>query len=270
MKKLLPIIAAFGIFLLAFLPTSADAVIARHANTTAVQAASAGTATITFTTTVATVIVCTMHSLDTGLPVVTGFAGGGLTWTRVGTAVVSASLNIGNGAARQSIDTFIAVAASAVTAQVFTATYSPIYNAATINCTAWTGVDTTTPLDPNASLPKTAANGTTSPTATTATGVSTTNTAPVIIGIMGTQDANTPVQGTGYTLDVGNVNGNSFSNETIGVQHQIFASAQSSVAVPFSAAVTNADWLYVVIALQSSGGGPPATPGYRSLLGAGR
>ncbi len=219
-------------------------------NTTAVQASGASSAVITYSTTHANdIIVCSLHSLDTAVPVISGFAGASLTWTRVGSALTSPSLTIGNGVARQSIDIFWALATTAITSQVLTATFSAPYNAATINCQSWENANTSSPLDPNASLPKTAANGTTTPTVSQATAVSTTNAATVFIAIMGSQDANTPVAGTGYTLDIGNVNGNSFTNEAFGVEHKVNSSAQSSVTVPFSSGVTNADWLMEVIAI---------------------
>lgn len=213
----------------------------------------------TITTSLANnIIVVAVNALGTVIPVISGASGGGLTWAGRSTSN-TASHDIGNGAARQLIEVWWAKAAAALTSQTITVSFSTDFNAASIDITAWNGCDQTTPWDVNGSLPALAASATFNVASVpTVTGVSTTNANTVLIALMGNQDATPPTAGSGYTLDYGNTNGNTFTNETIGVEHKIVSSAQSSVSVPFAGSVQ--DWLMVVDALQAASAAAAAVP----------
>jgi hypothetical protein len=183
-------------------------------------------------------------------------SGGGLTWTKQGSAASAALVNAGNGNSAEDISVFTAIASSVITSQVITATFNnSSVQAATIVIQAYKGVDTVTPLDTHAGNPFSANNNTTTNSLPTVTAVSTTNANTVIIGAYCSQNfgAITQTAGTSYTLDYNTNNPNTAQNELTCVEHQIFSSAQSSVSVAFG--TNDSDWHMVAIALQVASGG---------------
>lgn len=229
-------------------PITRDALVTYNSTT---QGSSHAVSVTTTQTNDFLVLVVGLQSSSLG-DTVSSVTGGGLTWTKVKEVSSAALVNAGNGNSAEVCSVWISsLASSVLTAQSITANFT-LGNAYTMVLTAWHGVNTTTPLDTNAGNPFFLDNNTTTSNIPTVTGVSTTNANTVIIAAYTSQNfaGSNRTAGTGYTLDFGTNNANSFANEVTPVEHKIVTSAQSSVSVPFNSA--DSDWHMIVIALQQA------------------
>lgn len=203
--------------------------------------------TVTLTTTLSNdIIVLSLFNENNGGTNrhISGVSGGGLTW---------ASRASTNGTdTGTSLDVWWAVAPSALAATVFTYTLDGVTDDAVVVAFGVNGSsNTAAPWDTNVSLPAANTTGTLSSPATVS-GVSTTTTATMLIGVAGdgtTVSSHTYSPDTGFTTIAGIYNGGGSRAAAIGSQYKVVAAAQSGITVN-SAISQNVRWTMVVDAIR--------------------
>lgn len=164
----------------------------------------------------------------------------GLTWIKR-KAIAPLSLPLWGD--QVSAELWYAVASSVVTSLTVTATFSATASLGEITVSAWSGVNTTTPWDTNASLTKTGTS--TTNTTPSLTGISTTAANTVLLAMMA-PTLSAPLPPAGWT-----------TIDTTGLSAQdnaykIVSAAQSSITVSFGATDGAHGWLMLVDALQQA------------------
>jgi hypothetical protein len=196
--------------------------------------------------------------------IVTGISGGGLTWHR--RAARAVTLTSGNLAKIQQ-EIWWTFAATALTAQVITATFSStVFDDAGIvvfSVKGFTGTNyQTNPWDPNAVLggfpPTASAAGLGASTAPTVAGVSTTNAATMVISVVGEPDNGaygSGAQQATYTFIANASNNGGTNNMNVSASFLLETVAQTSITQTWVTAT--AGWCILADALavigQSSG-----------------
>jgi hypothetical protein len=193
---------------------------------------------------------------------ITGVTGASLTFVKR-SGLTYQDTATGAGSSWNDTEVWWAFSSAAITAQTFTVTFSKPGNnnfddssVIAFTVTGFTGtLYQTVPWDINGSLPATAFGQTVS--IPTATGVSTTATATMVIGVASTAGAGTFNVGTGYTLIASAVNTAGSNISKTGGEFQNFAAAQSGLTV---ACGTNLNgWTMLADALAVAGGVAAAT-----------
>lgn len=119
-------------------------------------------------------------------------------------------------------------------------------------CRITGAVASSSPWDPNASLPKKQDGSSTTGSAVTTSGVSTTNANTMVIGFFGSSSFGQPTAGAGYTQIVSFANGGGAKAASCFAEEQVFSAAQSSITV--GTTVNQSRWGWVVDALTSDVG----------------
>jgi hypothetical protein len=174
------------------------------------------------------IIIAFIHFDSNGLQTVSAVSGGGLTWTRRKQLTFTAGAPWYN-----TIEMWWAAAASALTSQTITATFTGTIDDSSLQLIAVNGVPSlAAPFDGNASLPATATNVSGSSGIPIATTISTSATA-FVLGFYGTSSSNVGAIGSGFTslYSTSNTGGALFSLTLS--EHQSFATAQSGISVGF-------------------------------------
>lgn len=182
---------------------------------------------------------------------ITSLTSPSLTWTR--RKQFQSTLNGGS-----FIEKWYAVASGVLTNEVITFTFNATMDDYAAYARGWSGADTVTPYDTNASLPVTNSNNTNS--APTDSGCSTTAANAVITSDVGSGNfGNTFVVPSGFTTCGASA---STPNGTLGAEasgaYQIETSAQTSLTITWGNSLTN--WLAIVDAVRAA----PAPSGNRS------
>lgn len=167
--------------------------------------------------------------------------------------------NAGQGPADHRIALYWALAASQLTGDTITVVTGATVDHLNITVIPVVGLNTTTPVDPNANSCKSATATGFGTNPMDATGLSTTNANSILIATTGTSyvasgDNNwTPYLESGYTFDVTAYSGAGTNWGGLGLSHKIVTATQSSVQGGFTASPNGFNgWLTILCAFQAS------------------
>lgn len=210
-------------------------------------------ASAAFTNSVANSIIIALISVNNStLRTVSSISGGGLTWTkRTSSSGTQSTFDIID------LEIWWALAATALSAQVITATLSGTAVGATIGVFAVSGADTTTPFDVDASLPGILQNFTT-PGNAPAKSVSTTNANTFLFSVL--QDQAGITLGdyqSGFVVlapaSQGFSGSPNFKFSPQESEYEVFSASQSSLSVGFTG--THPNYILIVDAIQAASSG---------------
>lgn len=213
---------------------------------------SSGSATLT-TTNSNDVIVILVSNENTGsvLRTVSGVSSTGLTFLKrsggsIGTTPFS------------DLEVWYAIASSPLASAAISVTLSGITDDATVVAFGVSGANTTTPWDPNASLPTPAATATTASIPSVG-GVSTTNSNDMLFGFTGlstSSDASFPTEtaGSGFALVTApQLDGGGIGGSEGAAEYKVVSVTQSSTTVAFGTTTDSADnWIMIGDAIQAA------------------
>lgn len=229
-------------------------------------------ASAAFTNSNANAVVIAVISVASGaatIPSVSGVSGCSLTWA-LRKKLSGTTLNYGFGTGDGTdLEIWWALAATACTAQVITATATNPGDG-NISVFAISGENTSTPWDVNASLPATLTSATHAQATPTVGSVSTTNTNSVLLafvgGYFGNAGASFPLTVPAGFTQITSINQTPTFTGQQSAQ-EIVSSAQSSITVAYGTQYT--DFYYIVDAIQAAGAAATLPP-QRSSTGLGQ
>lgn len=185
-------------------------------------------------------------------PTVTGVSGCSVTWNHRTGANISWQDTVTTSGI--TLDEYYAVTSSPLSACTVTVTTSGTVNAQRLTYFAFTGINSSTPFDTNASLPKhnSVNPGTTTATSVSTTAVSTTNANTCMFSFVRTAAS----AGT-FTPPSGWSTLGSSGSSSMDFYYNVFSSTQSNITVPWSWSTAVSSAGMITDAVQASGGGSP-------------